>query len=517
MKLTLDTVVNPENDTSFASQINSNFDAIETAIENTLSLDGTSPNSLEAELDMDDNKIINVATPTAAADAANKSYVDSVASSGVAGADGTDGTDGTDGDDGWSPIFSVASDSDRRVLKLESWTGGTGSTPGSEGYYVSASGLDATIGNGVDIRGPQGTSGAGTGDLLAANNLSDVNNASTSRTNLGLAIGSDVQAYDADLAAIAGLTSAADKLPYFTGSGTAGLADFTSAARSLLDDASVSAMRTTLGVAIGSNVQAYDAGLASIAGLTTSANKMLYTTGSDTYATTDLTSAGRALLDDADASAQRTTLGLTSLAVASFASQAEAEAGTSTTRAMSPARTADAIDALETVQKLSSGTFSDNAADIDLSSAGTYTYLVLVVTGLVMTVDGEDIYLRFSNDGGSTFESGSSYYAWTYRGYTADSLQVTQLTDGSSAIKLGEGIDSGTSGGMSGEFKIYNAASGTLKTTLMGDNVGFKSDGDMIRSYIGGTNNTAEVNDYLRVLASGDTIASGSWALYGVL
>lgn len=61
---------------------------------------------------------------------------------------------------------------------------------------------------------------------------------------------------------------------------------------------------------IGTIVQAYDAGLASIAGLTTSADKMIYATGSDAYATTSLTPFARTILDDADAAASRSTLGL---------------------------------------------------------------------------------------------------------------------------------------------------------------------------------------------------------------
>lgn len=74
--------------------------------------------------------------------------------------------------------------------------------------------------------------------------------------------------------------------------------------------ASAATARTNLGVAIGTNVQAYDAGLQSIAGLTTAADRMIYTTAPDTYAVATLTAAGRALLDDADAAAQRTTLSL---------------------------------------------------------------------------------------------------------------------------------------------------------------------------------------------------------------
>jgi hypothetical protein len=77
------------------------------------------------------------------------------------------------------------------------------------------------------------------------------------RTTIGTVIGTNVQAYDADLAAIAGLTSAADRGIYYTGSGTASLFTFTSFARTLLDDANAAAAQSTLGLVIGSNVHPF--------------------------------------------------------------------------------------------------------------------------------------------------------------------------------------------------------------------------------------------------------------------
>lgn len=64
------------------------------------------------------------------------------------------------------------------------------------------------------------------------------------------------------------------------------------------------AARTALGV------QASSAALTSIAALTTAADKGIYTTGANTYATFDLTAFARTLLDDGDAAAARTTLGV---------------------------------------------------------------------------------------------------------------------------------------------------------------------------------------------------------------
>lgn len=235
-------------------------------------------------------------------------------------------------------------------LTLSSSTPSTSLTAASKGY------VDAAIGG----AGPY---------LTVANNLSDLNNPTTARSNLGVAIGTNVQAFDATLQSLSSLGTAANKYAYTTALDTWAEGDITAFGRSLIDDADDSTARATLGLGtaatradafflqtannlsdvvaatarvnldleIGVDVQAYNATLQSLSSLGTAADRIVYTTGVNTWAETALTSTARNLLDDTSTAAMLTTLGALPLAGGAMTGALTSNSAISTTSSLGAA------------------------------------------------------------------------------------------------------------------------------------------------------------------------------------
>lgn len=112
------------------------------------------------------------------------------------------------------------------------------------------------------------------------------------------------------LTALAGLTGAADTISYFTGASTMATVAFKAWARSFLGLTPAANKLAYFDTANSAALVDFKAWARSLLGLTIAADKLPYGTGADTMALADLTAYARTLLDDPNASAAQTTLGI---------------------------------------------------------------------------------------------------------------------------------------------------------------------------------------------------------------
>lgn len=137
---------------------------------------------------------------------------------------------------------------------------------------------------------------------------------------------------DPELVALAALVSAADRLPYFTGSGTAALTTFTAFVRTIADDVDAVTVRATIGLGSLAVLSSVDTPNITDDAVTfakmqnLSADVIIGAVGAGSPAEISCTAVGRAIIAAATAALQRAALGSTTVGDALFIAVSEAAA-----------------------------------------------------------------------------------------------------------------------------------------------------------------------------------------------
>ena len=169
-------------------------------------------------------------------------------------------------------------------------------------------------------------------------------------------------------------------------------------------------------------------------------------------------------------------------------------------------------------QVLSHTSVSSATATIDITSgfSASYNTYKLVIRNL-RTVSDADVYLRCSDDGGSTYESSASAYKYTVT--TETNSEVVENSTGAAQIHLtGWEIDSGDAvSSYNAELTFFNETGDAEYFYLRGQAVGDDSGGSQINQYdiTGRMNHTATV-DGIRLLASSGNIDHAEITLLGM-
>lgn len=234
------------------------------------------------------------------------------------------------------------------------------------------------------------------------------------------------------------------------------------------------------------------------------------------------TKASRGVIGDASVS-------FAALTADAIASQAEAEAGTADDKLMTPERTAQAIAELAAgtggwVPIKTVAANSDSSIDFVNGSGGvvldgTYRCYAVVITELVPASDGSSLYLRTSTNAGSSYDAGSSDYA--YGGMYFTNAAVAQ-NDSAGAAQIDLGIGNVGAGNQSGEslsaiLYVINPANATVYKNFRWSIWGTSSTSAEPRGAeaCGHRLATSDI-DAIRFLMSTGNITSGTFTLYGL-
>jgi len=172
---------------------------------------------------------------------------------------------------------------------------------------------------------------------------------------------------------------------------------------------------------------------------------------------------------------------------------------------------------------LNSGTVSAAATlDVVLTGFTAFRSLKFLLSGFVPATDDVELWMRFSTNGGSTYDAGAGSYSYAAVGGNDDGTTRNIASTGDVKIIVAgstgatDAISNVTAeGGVDSEITLHNQVatarwSGIRHTSSY---IEANSRGSAVVGY--GRRRTAQDTDAVRFLFESGNITSGNWALYG--
>jgi len=276
--------------------------------------------------------------------------------------------------------------------------------------------------------------------------------------------------------------------------------EVTTFAYTLLNDATAADARTTLGLVIGTDVQAEDAALTSIAGLATAANTLIYTTALDTYAV--IASANSSLLVTSGTGVPSLSTAIPDGVTATTQSASDNSTKVATTAYVDSAVGGGGGGGLV---YLGSATASASATvDLDNLLSATYDNYVVMVNDLLPATNSVNLHMRIGTGATPTYQtttyidglSNTTHFEPFVR---ADRSAYALSNTSGRETALTVNVSNANGGGDKSFYAIGNPNIATLPGCI---------------SY--GSWQTATVITSIRFYMSSGNIATGEFRVYGI-
>jgi hypothetical protein len=161
-------------------------------------------------------------------------------------------------------------------------------------------------------------------------------------------------------------------------------------------------------------------------------------------------------------------------------------------------------------------TITTSTAGIDFTNleGSTYNVHFLTYNDLQVVTDGNTLNIRFSNDGGSSFESSNYDYA-NVLGRASGSFFEIRSTS-ATEIRLNGNAGTGTNEKENGYIYFYNLNDSSKYSFLTYQNSNFNRDATGAMNFGSGVYHTAETINAIRIKGNTGNIDNAVVSLYGI-